>query len=56
MIGGWNLFQINAMTAQFTEITGGENSVFANNGWILGLIVATITWFTIIGGIKAIGK
>lgn len=56
MIGGWNLFQINAMTAQFTEVTGGNNSIFANNGWILGLIVAAITWFTIIGGIKAIGK
>lgn len=56
MIGGWNLFQINAMTAQFTEVTGGEHSIFANNGWILGVIVAVITWFTIIGGIKAIGK
>ncbi|MBR1776820.1 alanine:cation symporter family protein [bacterium] len=56
MIGGWNLFQINAMTAQFTEVTGGNNSIFANNGWILGTIVALITWFTIIGGIKAIGK
>ncbi len=56
MIGGWNLFQINAMTAQFTEVTGGNNSIFNNNGWILGTIVAIITWFTIIGGIKAIGK
>lgn len=56
MIGGWNLFQINAMTAQFTEVTGGETSIFANNGWVLGTIVAVITWFTIIGGIKAIGK
>ena len=56
MIGGWNLFQINAMTAQFTEVTGGNNSIFADNGWILGTIVAFITWFTIIGGIKAIGK
>lgn len=33
MIGGWNLFQINAMTAQFTEVTGGDKSIFANNGW-----------------------
>ena len=56
MIGGWNLFQINAMTAQFTEVTGGNNSIFASNGWILGTIVAVITWFTIIGGIKSIGK
>ena len=56
MIGGWNLFQINAMTAQYTEVTGENSSIFADNGWILGLIVAVITWFTIIGGIKAIGK
>jgi len=56
MIGGWNLFQINAMTAQFTEVTGGNNSIFADNGWILGTIVALITWFTVIGGVKAIGK
>ena len=56
MIGGWNLFQINAMTAQITEVTGGQNSFFANQSWLLGLIVAIITYFTIIGGIKAIGK
>ena len=56
MIGGWNLFQINAMTSQITEVTGGINSVFYNNGWALGCIVAVITWFTIIGGIKSIGS
>ncbi len=56
MIGGWNLFQINAMTAQITEVTGGEGSFFANQSWIIGLAVAIITYFTIIGGIKAIGK
>ena len=56
MIGGWNLFQINAMTAQITEVTGGENSFFAGQSWLLGLIVAIITYVTIIGGIKAIGK
>lgn len=56
MIGGWNLFQINAMTAQITEVTGGDNSFFAGQSWLLGLIVAIITYVTIIGGIKAIGK
>ena len=56
MIGGWNLFQINAMTSQITEITGGENGIFYNNGWLIGCFVAVITWFTIIGGIKSIGK
>ena len=56
MIGGWNLFQINAMTAQITEVTGGETSFFAGQSWLVGLIVAIITFVTIIGGIKAIGK
>lgn len=56
MIGGWNLFQINAMTTQITEVTGGTNSFFYNQSWLLGLIVAIITYVTIIGGIKAIGK
>ncbi len=56
MIGGWNLFQINAMTAQITEVTGGENSFFAGQSWLIGLIVAIITFITIIGGIKSIGK
>lgn len=56
MIGGWNLFQINAMTAQITEVTGGHSSIFFHNSWSLGLIVALIIWFTIIGGIKSIGK
>ena len=56
MIGGWNLFQINAMTAQITEVTGGDSSFFAGQSWLVGLIVAIITYITIIGGIKAIGK
>lgn len=52
MIGGWNLFQINAITTQITNVTG----LFAGHRWIFGLIVATITYVTVIGGIKAIGK
>ena len=56
VIGGWNLFQINAMTTQITEVTGGNSSIFANNSWLIGLFVAIVTWVTIIGGIKSIGK
>ncbi|MDR1168750.1 MAG: alanine:cation symporter family protein [Heliobacteriaceae bacterium] len=56
MIGGWNLFQINAMTAQITEVTGGTESFFAGRGWLLGAIIAVITFATVIGGIKAIGR
>lgn len=52
MIGGWNLFQINAITTQITNVTG----LFAGQRWVFGLIVAIITYVTVIGGIKAIGK
>lgn len=52
MIGGWNLFQINAITTQVINVTG----LFGNCRWLFGLIVAVITYITIIGGIKSIGK
>jgi AGCS family alanine or glycine:cation symporter len=52
MIGGWNLFQINAITTQISNVTG----LFSNQRWIFGLIVAVITYITVIGGIKSIGK
>ena len=52
MIGGWNLFQINAITTQISNVTG----LFTNCRWVFGLIVASITYITVIGGIKAIGK
>lgn len=52
MIGGWNLFQINAITTQISNVTG----LFTDCRWLFGLIVAIITYVTIIGGIKSIGK
>ena len=52
MIGGWNLFQINAITTQITNVTG----LVGNQRWVFGLIVAVITYVTVIGGIKSIGK
>ncbi len=52
MIGGWNLFQINAITTQITNVTG----LFDGQRWLFGLIVAVITYITVIGGIKSIGK
>lgn len=52
MIGGWNLFQINAITTQITNVTG----LFDGQRWLFGLIVALITYITVIGGIKSIGK
>ena len=52
MIGGWNLFQINAITTQISNVTG----LFTDCRWLFGLIVAIITYITVIGGIKSIGK
>ncbi len=52
MIGGWNLFQINAITTQISNVTGW----FTDCRWLFGLIVAIITYVTVIGGIKSIGK
>ena len=52
MIGGWNLFQINAITTQISNVTGW----FTDCRWLFGLIVAVITYITVIGGIKSIGK
>ena len=43
MIGGWNLFQINAITTQITNVTG----LFAGQRWVFGLIVAVITYVTV---------
>jgi AGCS family alanine or glycine:cation symporter len=54
--GGGNVFQINQATAQLINITGGENSFFADRQWLFGLIIAIITGLVIIGGIRGIAR
>lgn len=54
--GGGNMVQINQATLQLAEITGGENSIFYNNGWIFGTGMAVVVAFVIIGGIKSIAR
>ncbi|PHI21718.1 alanine glycine permease [Lewinellaceae bacterium SD302] len=54
--GGGNMVQINQATLQLAEITGGESSIFYNNGWIFGTIMAIVVGIVIIGGIKSIAK
>ena len=54
--GGGNMVQINQATLQLAEITGGENSIFYNNGWIFGTIMAIVVAVVIIGGIKSIAR
>jgi AGCS family alanine or glycine:cation symporter len=54
--GGGNIFQVNQVTSQLINITGGENSFFYANQWVFGLIMALMTALVIIGGIKGIAK
>lgn len=54
--GGGNMVQINQATKQLAEITGGVNSIFYDNGWIFGTIMAVVVGVVIIGGIKSIAK
>lgn len=54
--GGGNVFQVNQVTAQLVSITGGDQSFFAQNQWVFGLIMAFMTALVIIGGIQGIAK
>jgi AGCS family alanine or glycine:cation symporter len=54
--GGGNVFQVNQVTSQLINITGGESSFFFDNQWVFGLIMAFMTALVIIGGIKGIAK
>lgn len=54
--GGGNIFQVNQVTSQLINITGGEGSYFATNQWVFGAILAVLTALVILGGIKSISK
>ncbi|PCI51208.1 MAG: alanine glycine permease [Alphaproteobacteria bacterium] len=53
--GGGNIFQIG-LTSDFISQLPGTNGVLENYRWVLGLVVATIVGFVIIGGIKSIAS
>ena len=54
--GGGNVFQINQVTAQLVNVTGGEDSYFQHNQWVFGVLMALLTALVIIGGIRGIAK
>ena len=54
--GGGNMFQANQSFLQLVTVTGGENSWFADKGWLFGLVVAAIVGMVIIGGIRSIAR
>lgn len=54
--GGGNVFQVNQVTSQLVNITGGTEGFFGQNQWVFGLMLAFMTGLVIIGGIGAIAK
>jgi AGCS family alanine or glycine:cation symporter len=55
-LGIGNMFQSNQAYVQFVTITGGQQSFFADKGWLFGLIIAAAVGVVIIGGIKSIAR
>jgi|TARA_B110000503_G_scaffold15464_1_gene21697 AGCS family alanine or glycine:cation symporter len=51
-----NMFQSNQAYVQVLGITGGENSFFADKGWLFGLLLAGAVAAVIIGGIRSIAR
>ncbi|MBT8080163.1 MAG: alanine:cation symporter family protein, partial [Gammaproteobacteria bacterium] len=50
------MFQANQAYVQFVNVTGGENSPVAQNGWMFGAVLAILTALVIVGGIKSIAR
>ncbi|MFK7831367.1 MAG: alanine/glycine:cation symporter family protein [Congregibacter sp.] len=55
-LGIGNMFQSNQAYVQFVVITGGEQSFFADKGWLFGLFIAAAVGVVIIGGIRSIAR
>ena len=51
-----NMFQSNQAYVQVLGITGGENSFFADKGWLFGLLLGGAVAAVIIGGIRSIAR
>lgn len=52
--GGGNMFQSNQATEQLYFMSGGVEGPFANQKWIIGLIMAVLVGAVTIGGMKRI--
>ena len=55
-LGAGNMFQSNQAYSQFVVVTGGQESFFAERGWLFGIILAFVLGLVIIGGIKSIAR
>ncbi|MEM7691885.1 MAG: alanine/glycine:cation symporter family protein, partial [Pseudomonadota bacterium] len=55
-LGIGNMFQSNQAYVQFVVITGGEQSFFADKGWLFGLAIGLSVGAVILGGIRSIAR
>lgn len=55
-MGIGNMFQSNQAFEQFVFMTGGDQSWFADKGWLFGGVIALIVAAVILGGLKSIAK
>ena len=55
-IGGGNMFQANQAYFQVMNVTGGEEGLLGDKGWLFGLGLAFLVGIVIIGGIKSIAN
>jgi len=53
-LGIGNMFQSNQSAAILIDMTGGEQSWFADKGWLIGVIMAIAVGVITIGGIRSI--
>ncbi len=53
-IGAASLFQTNHVYQQILNISGGEESFFADKAWMFGLFMVFIVALVIVGGIKTL--
>jgi AGCS family alanine or glycine:cation symporter len=54
--GGGNMYQVNQAVQQFVSISGGQDSFFGQNTWVLGVVFSILVAVVIIGGIKSIAN
>ncbi|MDE0420854.1 MAG: alanine/glycine:cation symporter family protein [Gammaproteobacteria bacterium] len=55
-LGAGCMFQANQAYVQFVNVTGGDQSVFADRGWLFGLALAVLVALVIVGGIRSIAR
>lgn len=53
-MGASNIFQSNQLATHVIDITGGQDSPLAGNGWIIGVVLMVPAAFVILGGLEKI--